>query len=554
MIKRLKNGWSVRVVACVLVGILLSIFIRGGGFVHAADQVWTFYPTGTISSGITGLSYDDDDGDFDVVYGGGRFFRDKFRVRDLLNNGLIPNINGDILYTPYWHRYASNGEASYSTLARFDAPYTGWYKICMNTPRGQSTSIGCYMHHGVEGSYGCYLQGEVYLNQGEILLMLIGDYNDQQYLHGPQSSADGDTSVDGHSGGSIYVMKYKNSDNLQRRWTWVTENYYGNPIPYNGTVLAYWDPDSHILNLPNCDLLFVCGGGNGSGSYCTHTGRDSEDPGRESGYYFNENLVRNVAGVHGIYSDEHTQWQDPTTISSGYVSKQVYDKIAFEGYYKPGISNGTLSVSDALFSSGGNDRNECWVKIVLNGNYIHYVPNYPSGVVGSGEMLSTRLSYGIQGVLRRNTFDAGEDWDFKGWATSVDRANQGIVDYVDQSQIGPITNDTYLYAVWKPAAYYITYDKNAPNGNTVYGTMEPKEVENGLGAYLDENKYSCTGYIWKGWGSSSGTTTVVWQDKGWVSPREDDITVYAVWEPIVYNVNIFNNKPAESTSNIVQIK
>lgn len=30
MVKRLKNGWLVRLVACVLVGILLSIFIRGG--------------------------------------------------------------------------------------------------------------------------------------------------------------------------------------------------------------------------------------------------------------------------------------------------------------------------------------------------------------------------------------------------------------------------------------------------------------------------------------------------------------------------------------------
>lgn len=39
MVKRLRNGWLVRVVACLLVGTLLSIFIRGGGFVHAADQV-----------------------------------------------------------------------------------------------------------------------------------------------------------------------------------------------------------------------------------------------------------------------------------------------------------------------------------------------------------------------------------------------------------------------------------------------------------------------------------------------------------------------------------
>ena len=31
MVKRLKNGWLVRVVACLLVGILLSIFIMGGG-------------------------------------------------------------------------------------------------------------------------------------------------------------------------------------------------------------------------------------------------------------------------------------------------------------------------------------------------------------------------------------------------------------------------------------------------------------------------------------------------------------------------------------------
>lgn len=31
MVKRLRNGWLVRVVACLLVGVLLSIVIRGGG-------------------------------------------------------------------------------------------------------------------------------------------------------------------------------------------------------------------------------------------------------------------------------------------------------------------------------------------------------------------------------------------------------------------------------------------------------------------------------------------------------------------------------------------
>lgn len=30
MVKKLRNGWLVRVVTCLLVGVLLSIVIRGG--------------------------------------------------------------------------------------------------------------------------------------------------------------------------------------------------------------------------------------------------------------------------------------------------------------------------------------------------------------------------------------------------------------------------------------------------------------------------------------------------------------------------------------------
>lgn len=504
---------------------------------------------------------DDDDGEWEIRRSGQSLFNFNKNPSESLYYGIIPGYTVNNIRSDYYTSealmcfYGKGG--IYRTLTRWDVPYTGWYKICINTGKGQDTSIGCYMHSGVKGSYGSYLQGEVYLEQGDVLLMLIGSIPDRGSESGPQSDESGDTNVDGYAAGSTFIMKYKDSTNMQWVWDWFHRNNIdeGQGIVWGtNDVVCYYDNDDRKLYLPNSELLMICGGGNGSSSYCTHTGRDSESSGYESGFWWNANYVRNVAGVHGKYYKDETHWQDPSTISGGFVSSDTYNRITYEGYYKPGISTGTLSLLDAMKDSGGNDVNDSWVKIVLNGAYVHYHSNYPSGVTGSGTMLSTRISAGLTGVLRNNTFNAGDDWVFQGWSTSAERANKGTVDYLNQATIGPISNDVDLYAVWKPAAYYITYDKNSPNGNTVYGTMEPKEVENGLGSYLDENKYSCQGYIWKGWGSSSGTTTVVWQDKGWVSPREDDITVYAVWEPIVYNVNIFNNKPADSTSNIVQIK
>lgn len=99
-----------------------------------------------------------------------------------------------------------------------------------------------------------------------------------------------------------------------------------------------------------------------------------------------------------------------------------------------------------------------------------------------------------------------------------------------------------LEAKWTANVYTVSYNKNGGNG-TMVSTTHTYDVV----SPLRENSFYRTGYSFKGWATSSNGS-VQFSNSQNVSnlTTGNSITLYAVWEPMVYNI-VYNNLTSSMT-------
>jgi len=137
---------------------------------------------------------------------------------------------------------------------------------------------------------------------------------------------------------------------------------------------------------------------------------------------------------------------------------------------------------------------------------------------GNGSMDSQKALREATVTLSANKFTR-YGFVFAGWATSSSAKSK---EYDDRASYKLGYSDVTLYAVWN-TGYTITYNAN---GGT--GTMESQFSNMGSSVYLNENKFSRTGYIFEGWALSATATTALYVDKASCNPTSN-LTLYAVW-------------------------
>ena len=86
-----------------------------------------------------------------------------------------------------------------------------------------------------------------------------------------------------------------------------------------------------------------------------------------------------------------------------------------------------------------------------------------------------------------------------------------------------------------PTTPIITFN---PNGGT--GTMAPQTIQQLVNTPLSANTFTRSGYVFKGWGLSSASVGVYYTDQQQVC-LGDDITLYAVWQQVVFNYTVSYN-------------
>ena len=119
-----------------------------------------------------------------------------------------------------------------------------------------------------------------------------------------------------------------------------------------------------------------------------------------------------------------------------------------------------------------------------------------------------------------------EHYIFKGWGTS---STSDAPEYQPGAKYTKDENVT-LYAIWEGVKYKITYNVNGGSGTNI-----TKEKEHGKPITLSTTIPTRTGFEFKGWGISSSDSTPIYQPGGTYS-LDEDITLYAIWEVLTYEI------------------
>ena len=276
--------------------------------------------------------------------------------------------------------------------------------------------------------------------------------------------------------------------------------------------------------------------------------------------YSDKQSVNNLTTQHNVTVNLYAVWE-PITYTVKYHgngatggsmsdSTMTYDKaqnLTANGFSKTGYSfsgwstsaNGAVvytnkqSVKNLTSTSGGT------INLYAVWGPISYTVKYHGNGATGGSMSDTVMTYDKAANLAANKFSR-TGYKFKGWSTSTN----GSVVYSDKQSVKNLTSTSggtvNLYAVWEAVTYTVKYHGNgATSGSMSDSTMTYDKSQN-----LAANKFSKTGYSFKGW-STSVTGGVVYTDKQSVknltATLGGTVNLYAVWDAITYTIKYHGN-------------
>lgn len=197
--------------------------------------------------------------------------------------------------------------------------------------------------------------------------------------------------------------------------------------------------------------------------------------------------------------------------------------------------------------SGDNINAEKTFDIYVNRKRFTYSfeANKPSGVAASvtgmpsnKTVVASNLDSGKSDATVSSPSLSG--YKFIGWNTKAD----GTGDSYPGQEIMK-TNKTF-YAQWERNTYLVKFDANGssnPNHqtneykqNTTAGSMSDQEMQYGVAANLNENKFSRAGYSFKNWNTKADGTGTSYSNKQSVTDiagTATSITLYAQWTKLL---------------------
>jgi uncharacterized repeat protein (TIGR02543 family) len=188
--------------------------------------------------------------------------------------------------------------------------------------------------------------------------------------------------------------------------------------------------------------------------------------------------------------------------------------------------SGTVSYwGTILYTEGSNT-----VTLYAVWEGISYIVAYNANG-GSGTMLPSNFTYGVEQNLRENTFTR-IGYAFAGWATST----TGTPVYTDEQAVINLrstSGDFILYAVWSYNFYTVAYSANGGSGTMASSTFITGQSQN-----LRPNTFTRTSYTFAGWATTPAGAPV-YTDRQSVSnlvTAGATITLYAVWAGVSYTV------------------
>lgn len=187
----------------------------------------------------------------------------------------------------------------------------------------------------------------------------------------------------------------------------------------------------------------------------------------------------------------------------------------------------------SIYTMGTNSQYVLYAIWMANQNILHFDANG-----GSGTMADMTIATGNRAKLRANTFSK-TGYNFCGWAESAN----GSAIYSSNAYYTMGTENTTLYAIWKPITYIITYQLNG--GQCSVANKTTYNIES---ASFTLNNPTRKGYLFREWqgsnitGYNNQTVTIETGTYG-------DLTYTAYWTVIEYKINYNLNEGTNNSAN-----
>lgn len=155
----------------------------------------------------------------------------------------------------------------------------------------------------------------------------------------------------------------------------------------------------------------------------------------------------------------------------------------------------------------------------------------------SGSMSKQKIATGATKALTANAFKR-TGYTFQGWAKKKNASTATYKDRAEVKDIAAAGKIVTLYAVWKANTYKVKFDANGGKGK-----MANLVMTYGKAKALRANKFTRSGYTFKGWAKAKKAKKAIYKDKAKVKNLKTGGTVklYAVWKFNGYTVEFDGN-------------
>ena len=231
----------------------------------------------------------------------------------------------------------------------------------------------------------------------------------------------------------------------------------------------------------------------------------------------------NANGGTGTMSDQRMKYDTPAKLTANAYRKTGY---TFTGWRRDDKAVGTKyrnreTVTNLLSANGATTT--MYAQWRQNEYTVTFIDGHDGKTIGT-----ETVTYGSNATEPNKPMHEGYT------ATTWDKP------------LSNITGDTVITLAYRPNAYTIRFDKNAPNAT---GSTADKHMEYDKAGSLTRNGYSRTGYTWLGWSSSSdGSGTMYSDGQNVVNLTSEDggtVTLYAVWKINRYTVTFIDGKTGD---------
>ncbi len=216
--------------------------------------------------------------------------------------------------------------------------------------------------------------------------------------------------------------------------------------------------------------------------------------------------------------------------------QEKYDSLSKFTFAKQSFSIDVIS----LLENGQIVANTPYTLYCEAGTYNYFGMGEQYGSFGEVERISASFAFTLQAVSEMPPTPTKTGYTFTGWYTDKECTQL----YTEDKVIGNVT----LYAGFRPNNYTIHFDGNGKTS----GTMSNLAMKYDTAANLTANAFRKTGYVFKGWATSAGGTVVYTDGQNVNNLTTADgktVTLYAVWEQVVYWVHFNPNGGTGSMNN-----